>query len=98
MIRKPFYKFLILVNLAVTAMLILAIAETPDPVCLDSYIQELQDNRVTIEETTDLYEQKLAELRTYETTEDDLIAIGANQEQATAIIKSSKLFHIDPKH
>lgn len=98
MIRKPFYKFLILVNLVTTATLILTVYQTPDPVCLDSYIQELRDNRVTIEETTNLYEQKLAELRTYETTESDLIAIGANQEQATAIIKSSKLFHIDPKH
>lgn len=65
---------------------------------VDSYVQEIRDNRVTIEETTQLYEQTLEELKYYQTVEEDLVQIGANHEQAQAIIQSSELYHINPKH
>ncbi len=78
--------------------LILAIATMPTPLPIKYYIQEIRDQRVTIEETTLLYEDTLAKLKVYETTEADLMAIGANLEQAQAIIAASELYHISPKH
>lgn len=96
--RKPFFKFLILVNLTVTATLILVLMNLPDPIPIQFYVDEIRDKQVTIEETTNLYEQKLEEVRQYEVTVEDLKDIGASHEQATAIIQSSQLYHIDPKH
>lgn len=97
--KRPLSTFLLLVSFSVIATLILTLThidETAIP--LDSYLEEIRDNRVTIEETTNLYEQTLEELKTYQTLEEDLVEIGANHEQAQAIIQSSELHHIDPKH
>jgi len=98
MIHKPFFKFVHLVTASTFATIALAIATMPPPPNIDAYEQEIREQRVTIEETTALYHDTLAQLKLYETSEEDLVAIGASSEQAQAIISSSKLYHISPKH
>lgn len=97
MIRKPFFVFVHLVVLSSLVTLILAIVITPPPPPIDCYIQEIQEQRVTIEETALLYDDALTQLQVYEATEADLMAIGANLEQSQAIISASNLYHISPK-
>lgn len=97
MIRKPFFVFVQLVVLSSLFTLILAIATTPPPPVIDCYVQEIQEQRTTIEETALLYDDTLIQLQAYEATEADLMAIGASLKQAQNIISASELYHIDPK-
>lgn len=97
MIYKPFFVFLQLVSLSTLITLALAITNMVPPPSTSYYLQEIQDQRVTIEETTRLYEDTLHQLQTYEATEADLIAIGASLEQSQAIISASNLYHISGK-
>lgn len=98
MIHKPFFVFLQLVTLSAFTTLALAITGMTPPPSTSFYIQEIRDQRVTIEETTLLYEDTLTQLQAYEATEADLMAIGASLEQSQAIISASELYRINPKH